>query len=108
MAKVGRVRLVQPSPRGASRRRVKSVLKRRHRLSRCLYWGLEQVERRAGWSAVAHNLREIAEVTASLDAGVLTRSCRHDRPGHMAITKRLWHREDESQSWLLQGARRSR
>ncbi len=38
-----------------------SVLKRRHKLRRCLYHGLEGMERWVGWGIIAHNLRQIAQ-----------------------------------------------
>jgi transposase, IS5 family len=40
-----------------------SVLKRRHKLARCLYHGSEGMERWVGWGVIAHNLRRIAEAT---------------------------------------------
>ncbi len=41
-----------------------SVLKRRHKLARCLYHGPEGMERWVGWGVIAHNLWRIAEATA--------------------------------------------
>ncbi len=41
-----------------------SVLKRRHKLARCLYHGSEGMERWVGWGVIAHNLRRIAQATA--------------------------------------------
>ncbi len=38
-----------------------SVLKRRHKLRRCLYHGLEGMERWVGWGIIAHHLRQIAQ-----------------------------------------------
>ncbi len=37
-----------------------SVLKRRHKLRRCLYHGADGMERWVGWGIIAHNLRQIA------------------------------------------------
>ena len=41
-----------------------SVLKRRHKLRRCLYHGPNGMERWAGWGIIAHNLHRIAQATA--------------------------------------------
>jgi IS5 family transposase len=41
-----------------------SVLKRRHRLRRCLYHGPDGMERWVGWGILAHNLRQIAQAMA--------------------------------------------
>jgi transposase, IS5 family len=38
-----------------------SVLKRRHKLARCLYHGSDGMERWVGWGVLAHNLLKIAE-----------------------------------------------
>lgn len=41
-----------------------SVLKRRHKLRRCLYHGPDGMERWVGWGILAHNLHRIAPATA--------------------------------------------
>ncbi len=38
-----------------------SVRKRRHKLRRCLYHGVDGMERWVGWGIIAHNLRQIAQ-----------------------------------------------
>ncbi|MCL0080120.1 transposase [Dehalococcoidia bacterium] len=42
-----------------------SLLKRRHKLGRCLYHGEDGMERWVGWGVLAHNLWVIANKTAS-------------------------------------------
>jgi IS5 family transposase len=41
-----------------------SVLKRRHKLRRCLYHGADGMERWVGWGIITHNLRQIAQAMA--------------------------------------------
>jgi IS5 family transposase len=42
-----------------------SGLKRRYRLDRCRYHGTAGMERWVGWGVIAHNLRVIAQATAT-------------------------------------------
>jgi transposase, IS5 family len=42
-----------------------SGLKRRHKLARCRYHGTAGMERWVGWGVIAHNLRVIAQATAT-------------------------------------------
>jgi IS5 family transposase len=42
-----------------------SGLKRRHKLDRCRYHGTDGMERWVGWGVIAHNLRVIAQATAT-------------------------------------------
>jgi len=42
-----------------------SVLKRRHKLNRCLYHGDEGMERWTGWGVIAHDLHKIAQTLAA-------------------------------------------